>query len=187
MAYDLKFFSPTSEDAAFVQTAQYFDSVCFSYDLRLSDPAAARGGEEILPEAAPRDAQKILSRMALPAPEGDLSLVPESSHALLPAEAFCAFDLGFATAPRDADGVLRRLPLVLRHGDRLVPSLALCLAMRYLGLAPKTCASGSGAPSTLCATARRSAPCPWTNGGGCWSSSTRSRPERSTAAFIFSL
>lgn len=39
---------------------------------------------------------------------------------------------GFINGPPDADGIVRRAPLVLRSGDQLYPSLALQTAMTYL-------------------------------------------------------
>lgn len=39
---------------------------------------------------------------------------------------------GFINGPPDPDGIVRRAPLVLRHGDQLYPSLALQTAMTYL-------------------------------------------------------
>ena len=39
---------------------------------------------------------------------------------------------GFTTTLFDNDGILRRSPLVLRHGDALYPSLALELARVFL-------------------------------------------------------
>ena len=39
---------------------------------------------------------------------------------------------GFVTTFADADGVIRRSPLVIRHGDALYPSLSLATVMSYL-------------------------------------------------------
>ena len=41
---------------------------------------------------------------------------------------------GFVTMFPDFDGTVRRAPLLIRHGDKLYPSLALSAAMRYLFL-----------------------------------------------------
>jgi two-component system, cell cycle sensor histidine kinase and response regulator CckA len=38
---------------------------------------------------------------------------------------------GFLNAAADPDGVLRRVPLVIRYGEKVYPSLALALLMRY--------------------------------------------------------
>ena len=43
---------------------------------------------------------------------------------------------GFINAGRDPDGLLRRVPLLLRFGDRVYPSLALAAARRSLGGGP---------------------------------------------------
>lgn len=41
--------------------------------------------------------------------------------------------LGFLNAGLDSDGILRRVPLLIEHGDRFVPSLGLATVLRSLG------------------------------------------------------
>ena len=79
-----------------------------------------------------------LIRNALPNPGQDLSSLPRAASAMLPIPPLvsCAA-LGFANAPGDEeDGVIRRVPLVIRFGDRVYPSFCLMAALRYFNVDP---------------------------------------------------
>ncbi|HEY9199353.1 MAG TPA: adenylate/guanylate cyclase domain-containing protein [Gammaproteobacteria bacterium] len=65
---------------------------------------------------------------APPLPVPALSTYTANRDALQDATAYA----GFLTALPDADGVIRRAPLLLRHGDGLYPALALETARAYL-------------------------------------------------------
>lgn len=79
-----------------------------------------------------------LLRNAIPAGRDALSSLPRAAAAMLPIRplAACAA-LGFANAPGDEeDGVMRRVPLLLRFGDRVYPSFCLMAALRYFNVEP---------------------------------------------------
>lgn len=69
-----------------------------------------------------------IGRDAAPLPVPVLSTYTANREVLQAASAFA----GFLTALPDSDGVIRRAPLLLRHGDELYPSLALEAARVYL-------------------------------------------------------
>ncbi|MCP4503784.1 MAG: adenylate/guanylate cyclase domain-containing protein [Deltaproteobacteria bacterium] len=69
----------------------------------------------------------------------DLRHVPEVKGGFvvpLPSFADAAENAGFFNADPDPDGVMRRLPLVFRFGDVLIPSLALSAAALHFGSTP---------------------------------------------------
>lgn len=75
-----------------------------------------------------------VSRIEL-APEQVQRLSLEQKHgytANIPVLQQAAHGQGFINGPPDADGVVRRAPLMLRYGNQLYPSLALQTAMTYL-------------------------------------------------------
>jgi adenylate cyclase len=64
--------------------------------------------------------------------EGDISQLVGDAHALLPFPQLRAVSwYGFADTPQEADGIRRQIPLVVRAGDRVYPSLALQTLLRY--------------------------------------------------------
>lgn len=87
----------------------------------VSDPGPGTG-DVVLPP----------SEDALSHVEGDVSKVSGDVSSILPFPALrAASDYGFVDAPRSEDGVIRRIPLVVRVGERLFPSLALETALVY--------------------------------------------------------
>jgi len=68
--------------------------------------------------------------------EGDIAKLVGDAHALLPFPRLRAESwYGFADTPQEADGIRRRIPLVVRVGDQVYPSLALQTLMRYFNVA----------------------------------------------------
>lgn len=66
---------------------------------------------------------------------GDITLVQGDLSAILPYPDLRRYGyFGFADAPRGAGGIVRRMPLVLRVGDLILPSFSLQIIMRYWGL-----------------------------------------------------
>lgn len=130
IAYDLVFRSPGEHDGLFAGTATYFDDVCFAYDFRTRQDGC------VIPEASQAGASKLksLSRFALGSVENDRpGGIPQADELIMPADVFRQFGLGFVNAPRDRDGVLRRVPLVVKAGENYYPSFALFAVCRYLG------------------------------------------------------
>jgi adenylate cyclase len=64
--------------------------------------------------------------------EGDISKLNGDAYALIPFPQLRAVSwYGFADTPYEADGIQRNIPLAVRVGDRVYPSLALQTLMRY--------------------------------------------------------
>lgn len=105
-------------------------------DTRLAEQIAA--GDTVLgvifhnqgsaPVGALPDPLFIAGTDSAPLPVPELSTYTANREALQAATAFA----GFLTALPDSDGVIRRAPLLLRHGDGLYPALALETARVYL-------------------------------------------------------
>jgi adenylate cyclase len=75
----------------------------------------------------------------------DLHTVREAQgHVVLPRPAFLEVgeNLGFYSINPDPDGTLRRVPLVLRHGEQFLTSLALSGAALHYGATPALLADG---------------------------------------------
>jgi adenylate cyclase len=72
-----------------------------------------------------------------------LPFLPKADSALLPLpELRESAPLGFINAAPDTDGIIRRIPLLIRIGDRVWPTLALRTLMRGLGQRNLTLVSG---------------------------------------------
>ena len=69
--------------------------------------------------------------------------VPQASSAILPISTLRhAAPLGFINAGHDADGILRELPLIIRVGENVYPSLSTAVLMQGLGIRNLTLQSG---------------------------------------------
>jgi adenylate cyclase len=71
--------------------------------------------------------------------EGDISQLIGDAHAILPFAQLRAVSwYGFADTPPEGDGIRRQVPLVVRVGDRVYPSLALQTLLRYFEVPTET-------------------------------------------------
>lgn len=82
------------------------------------------------------------SQLGLTAPltqvEGDWGQVYGEDHALLPFPALRdAAYFGYVDAPRGSDGIIREIPLVVRVGAKVYPSLSLQTLMAYYNVKPE--------------------------------------------------
>lgn len=69
--------------------------------------------------------------------QGDASKIYGDEHAMVPfPELKAVAPYGFADAPRASDGVIRQVPLVVRVGEQVFPSLALQTVMSYYQIPP---------------------------------------------------
>lgn len=94
--------------------------------------AFARYGAEALAGPMPRP-PALIARGSKDAPPFD-SLIPKASSAVLPLPQLLAVaPVGFINVAPDADGLVRQLPLLVRLGDDVYPSLALQSLMTALG------------------------------------------------------
>jgi adenylate cyclase len=117
MAWDFLFTEPTPEDAHLLKgvtssgTAVVLGAMRTPDDegVRFDDPAFT--GSRLQP---------------LPRVDGDRSRLYTSRNALLPASALAEVaHLAFVDTPADRDGSRRRVPLVVRIGDQVYPTLSL--------------------------------------------------------------
>jgi len=68
--------------------------------------------------------------------EGDIQRLHGDKFALVPfPELKAVTPYGFADAPRSGDGIIRRIPMVMRVGDEVYPSLALQTVLQYYRVA----------------------------------------------------
>ena len=83
--------------------------------------------------------QERLKRFSLPAPTGSDQFYHSSSASLPIANlAYAAKGLGTINLPPDSDGTSRRIPLFIRSGERLYPTLGLVLACGKLKIPLKS-------------------------------------------------
>jgi adenylate cyclase len=92
-----------------------------AYHLRFSADGAAQGAPAPLAPAGLVVTSAPGSGAGWPAPSGAIRSLPELTAA--------ASAEGFANTVKDADGTLRRTPLLLTFGDRPLPSLALAAVL----------------------------------------------------------
>ncbi|MFQ5717458.1 MAG: CHASE2 domain-containing protein, partial [Nitrospinales bacterium] len=129
-AYDILFAHPADPDgdiqlAGAVETA---GNVIFPAAVSLPD----NGNRRAVPgRLAPLPLETVVPDV--PAAQRFLSV--GDSIAPLPPLVQAARAVGHIAANRDRDGVVRRVPLLVRYGDRLFPSLAFQAVMLYLEVA----------------------------------------------------
>jgi adenylate cyclase len=123
-------------------TAQVFDIVFAGQsgegDAALVDAAAAARNVYL---GAAMQGRAQPSRPPLSWPlrvEGDPAAIPAATSVIEPFAALrdVAAGVGALNVTPDADGVLRRMPLVMRVGDQYYPSLTLAVASDLLGVPP---------------------------------------------------
>ncbi len=86
------------------------------------------------PETAPPEGgpTKPLTRV-----EGDIARIEGDIHAWVPfPQLKLVAPYGFANAPRSGDGIIRRVPMVLRVGREVFPSLSLQTVLQYYRVDP---------------------------------------------------
>jgi adenylate cyclase len=107
-------------------------------DAALVDAAAA-AGNVYLGAALQGRAQTSRSPLSWPLRvDGDASGIPAATSAIEPFGPLrdAAAGVGALNVTPDADGVLRRMPLVMRVGVQYYPSLTLAVASGFLGVTP---------------------------------------------------
>lgn len=115
-------------------------------DAEMGEAAAmaARAGTRVItgavsdPYPAEGDAAGLGLTRALSHVRGDRSLLVGDTHALLPFPALrTASWFGFVDTPPGGDGVRREIPLVVRVGNDVFPSLALQTLMAFFDVEPE--------------------------------------------------
>ncbi|MDP3980261.1 MAG: adenylate/guanylate cyclase domain-containing protein [Chlamydiota bacterium] len=125
--FDITFVQPSDplEDEALVNASKLLDDLVFAAYFR--EQAIART------DGASTDA--FLNKIALP---GDASAIDSSIRAVEPEIPFAALaqvcGFAFINAPRDIDGAVRKIPLVIPYKDKLYPSFALQIILDYFDI-----------------------------------------------------
>ncbi len=123
-------------DREFLDVISYFESntICTAYNFVFPFP-----GKQY--DAATEREIELLDRFQMKNVSGDLSKITFLDEVSLPFERLAAAtDLGFINAPRDLDGGVRMLPMVIglkfekdgKTETRFYPSLSLLMSCRYL-------------------------------------------------------
>lgn len=135
VAYNILFLPDSGQDESdeekLVAATQRLGDVVYPYYFDLAE------GEGPAP-ADDSSIGELLGRGALGFVEGDPSSLPRAAEATLPLRPLAArAALGFANAQGDEeDGVMRRVPLVIRFRNRVYPSFCLTAALRYHNVEP---------------------------------------------------
>lgn len=123
VAFDLLFTEPSHESAVDQQFG----------DALVQHPGAITGADaqEALEVETPHDAEWIGNTQAFSRVTGDISRLVGHGRALLPIPVIAESSFtGFVNAPPDSRGMRRKLPLVVRCGSRVYPSLVTQILMQ---------------------------------------------------------
>ena len=148
-AYDFVFAAPQSdsEDQALIQAASGASNAYFGVAFRLAGrPDPASGDQPDVDAYLARTAWRIQIAGDAKSPGLRFGVAP---LATFPALAEAAHALGSLTIEPDADGVIRRMPLLLRYNDAFYPSLPLRVMCDYLHVAADHVVLRPGASITL--------------------------------------
>lgn len=137
LAWDLLFvdasFDPRSDEAfATPLAAAPFPVVLGS--ACLPDPEKPGAGRGLVADGAIVEARGVIGRVS---EEPALAVLPDQGEALLPIPALGVSRVGLLDAEPDADGVVRRIPFVVRVGDEVLPSLVLETLLAHWRLGPE--------------------------------------------------
>ena len=131
-AHDFVFAAPQTEsqDRALIQATASASTAYFGVAFRLSDREdAAPGGSSSVEEYLAKTAWRIDVKGDARSPGIRFGVKPLITF---PALAAASRGLGSLTIEPDADGVIRRIPLILRYGGAFYPSLPLRIMCDYL-------------------------------------------------------
>ena len=119
-----------------VEATQRLGDVVYPYYFEFAEDEAAPTSPSASPPERLAD-RKILQKYSLADVEGDVGSLPRTSEVTIPVAPLAAHAaLGFANAQGDeADGVVRRMPLVLRFEGGVYPSFCLMAVLRYYNIA----------------------------------------------------
>ncbi len=142
VAYDILFQSAEGEMAQdkdeLVSATRKLGDVIFPFYLTFeetgfTEPTIYKAAEELDTE------KRILGKYLIADVAGDIASLPRTIEATLPDRSLAeSAALGFANARGDEeDGVVRRIPLVLRFENSVYPSFSLMAALRYYNVDPK--------------------------------------------------
>ena len=125
-----------NDEEQLVEATQRLGDVVYPYYFEFAEAAPARA-EPPAPSAERAADRKMLQKYALTDVEGDVGSLPRTAEVTIPVAPLAAHAaLGFANAQGDeADGVVRRMPLVLGFEGRVYPSFCLTAVLRYYNIA----------------------------------------------------
>lgn len=124
-------------DQALIYYSQLLEKVVFANYFELPQEEVAE--KEYLAKESEKKAmdESLLSSFALSNVEGDLVQLQKATNVSLPfAELLQTGSTGFINSPRDSDGVVRRVPLVLTYKGNVYPSFVMRLLMHYWKVKP---------------------------------------------------
>ncbi len=139
-AYDILFPSAEGQEKndenQLAEATQRLGDVVYPYYFEFAEGNAAPGSPSASPAESRAD-RVILQKYSLSDVEGDVGSLPRISEFIIPVAPLAAHAaLGFANAQGDeADGVVRRMPLVLSFEGRVYPSFCLMAVLRYYNIA----------------------------------------------------
>ena len=93
-------------------------------------------------EAPPPPSVNIIEREKSGAIPSWREIMPEAKSAVLPLPVLRGAPMGFINARQDTDGIVREIPLVIRMGENIYPSLSVRVLMQGLGQRNLTLESG---------------------------------------------
>ena len=129
VGFDITFSSPTEQDDAFAHAMRDSGNVVFGMVFNnAGDPSPPSQSAPHTVESQAVPASAGASQPLVPAP-GVEPPAPELAAA--------AAALGHVVLLPASDGTMRRVPTLIRHGDRVYPSLALQVARMYADASPE--------------------------------------------------
>lgn len=136
VAYDILFQAVREEDRGeerkLVQATRMLGDVLYPYYFTFAETGEGVSSPYKTPGELNGE-RRALEKYRLPSVVGNIGSLPSAMECTLPIAPLAeSAALGFANAPGDeGDGVVRRMPLILRYGDGIYPSFALMAALRY--------------------------------------------------------
>lgn len=131
IGYDVLFTEPDAgkpeADAQLTEATAKAGNLCYAYFFALDSQGAPSPEEE--------NKEKALLPFALKNVSGPTEELYSGVSVTLPLQdLYGKAAFGFINCPPDSDGVIRRLPLVMRHRDKVYPAFSLRLISGFLGL-----------------------------------------------------
>jgi adenylate cyclase len=134
-AYDVIFAAETSQadDQAIIRSTEESKNVYFGMDLPMTVGKEAKAGRTAPEVGEYMDRTKWSVRV-----DGDLDSLYSGSKPLItfPSLARASRGIGFLTLHYDLDGVIRRVPLLVRYENGFYPSFPFRVVCDYLGVTP---------------------------------------------------
>lgn len=133
IGYDVFFSEPDSgnrqADERLIKETTKAANLCYAYFFSLV------GKKPVAPKDEGKSKRQKLLPFALENVSGSTDKLYQAASITLPLEGLLdKVDLGFANVLPDSDGIIRRLPLVIRYEDKIYPAFSLQLISKFLGL-----------------------------------------------------